>query len=252
MLFRSFLLSSSRKKLLKSLLILKVGEHFVGWRTEIWPFQWRIAISWLCGYFIFQLFNPVLFAYQGPVAAGRMGMSLSIASSIGAVALAWMNTKASPFGNMVARREFAKLDTLFFRTLWQSTILLMVGSAAFLTVLLVASYSFPQYAARVLPPWAFTLLLLTAVMNHVVFSEALYLRAHKQEPFFVQAVMVAILLGSATFLLGRFLGVNAVTVGYFLIGGVFGLTSGTYIFVRKRRAWHGAPSQQLSHEGVGH
>lgn len=29
------------------------------WWTELWPFQWRIAISWLSGYFMFQLFNPV-------------------------------------------------------------------------------------------------------------------------------------------------------------------------------------------------
>ena len=234
----TFLLSSPRRHLLKGLLVYKVGEHFVGWRQEIWPFQWRIAISWLCGYFIFQLFNPVLFAYQGPVAAGRMGMSLSIASSIGAVAIAWMNTKASPFGTLIARGEIKRLDALFFRTLWQSTALLAVGATSFFLVLMVAGSSFPKLAMRVLPPWALALLLLTTIMNHVVFSEALYLRAHKREPFLIQAVMVAILLGCATLVLGRYWGANAVTVGYFMIGGVFGLVSGTYIFLSKRREWH--------------
>ena len=234
----AFLLSSPRRWLLMNLLAYKVGEHFVGWRREIWPFQWRIAISWLCGYFIFQLFNPVLFAYQGPIAAGRMGMSLSIATSIGAVAMAWINTKASPFGSLVARGEIAALDTLFFRTLWQSTALLATGATAFFLVLLVASYRLPNLAMRVLPPWAFALLLLTTIMNHVVFSEALYLRAHKREPFLGQTVIIAVILGCATFLLGRFLGANAVTVGYFTIATILGLPSATYIFIRKRREWH--------------
>ena len=237
----AFLLTAPRRKMVKHLLTYKVQGHFVGWRTEIWPFQWRIAISWLCGYFIFQLFNPVLFAYQGPVAAGQMGMSLSIAASIGAVAMAWINTKASPFGTLVARGEIEKLDTLFFRTLWQSTTLLVCGAAAFFVVLIVAGSHFPRLTSRVLPPWAFVLLLLTTVMNHVVFSEALYLRAHKQEPFFTQAITVATLLGCATWLLGKYSGVDAVTVGYFCIGGVFGFLSGTYIFLTKRRQWHRHP-----------
>jgi hypothetical protein len=236
-----FLLSAPRRKMVKHLLTYKVQEHFVGWRTEIWPFQWRIAISWLCGYFIFQLFNPVLFAYQGPVAAGQMGMSLSIAASIGAVAMAWINTKASPFGTLVARGEIDKLDKLFFRTLWQSTTLLVCGASAFFVVLLVVGDHFPRLTARVLPPWAFALLLLTTVLNHIVFSEALYLRAHKQEPFFTQAITVAILLGCATWLLGKYSGVSAVTVGYFCIGGVFGFVTGTYIFLTKRRQWHREP-----------
>lgn len=234
----AFVLTSPRRPLLKGLLLFRVGEHTIGWRREIWPFQWRIAISWLCGYFIFQLFNPVLFAYQGPVAAGRMGMSLSISSSIGAVAIAWMNTKASPFGNLVARGEIAVLDKLFFRTLWQSTLLLAAGITTFFLILILGSGSFPKLAIRVLPPWAFALLLLTTIMNHIVFSEALYLRAHKREPFLIQAVMVAILLGCTTLILGKYWGANAVTVGYFMIGGVFGLASGTYIFFSKRREWH--------------
>lgn len=239
----SFLLTSPQRKLLKGLLVFPVGQNGVGWRSEIWPFQWRIAISWLCGYFIFQLFNPVLFAFQGPVAAGRMGMSLSIAASIGSVAMAWMNTKASPFGSLVARGEIKALDTLFFRTLWQSTLLLIGGASAFFLALLAIDHSFPKFAMRVLTPWTFALLLLTTIMNHVVFSEALYLRAHKREPFLIQAIIVSILLGGTTFLLGKFSGVNAVTVGYFAIGGVFGLASGTYIFIAKRRDWHGSSSE---------
>jgi len=233
-----FLFRAPRFKLIKNLLTHNAGEHFVGWRTEIWPFQWRIAISWLCGYFIFQLFNPVLFAYQGPVAAGQMGMSLSIASSIGAVAMAWINTKASPFGALVARGDIKALDALFFRTLWQSTTLLCCGAGAFFLVLTFVGSRFPLLAARVLPPWAFALLLLTTIMNHIVFSEATYLRAHKQEPFFWQAATVALFLSGTTWLLGKYFGVGAVTVGYFAIGGIFGLATGTYIFVTKRRQWH--------------
>jgi hypothetical protein len=234
----AFLLFSEHRHLLKNLLFYPVREHFVGWRCEIWPFQWRIAISWICGYFIFQLFSPVLFAYQGPVAAGQMGMSLNIATAIGSVALAWMNTKASPFGALVARGQFVELDRLFFRTLWQSTILLAIGASLFFITLLIGEHHFPNFSTRVLPPWAFSLLLLNAIINHVVCSEALYLRAHKQEPFLIQALISALVIGCSTFLLGKYYGVNAVVVGLFLQGVIVGLPSGTYIFVTKRRQWH--------------
>ena len=74
---------------------------------EVWAFQWRIAVSWLCGYFIFQLYNPVLFAYHGAVTAGQMGMSLSLANALISVAISWVNTKAAPFGAMIAGREYS-------------------------------------------------------------------------------------------------------------------------------------------------
>jgi uncharacterized membrane protein len=234
----AYLLFSRHRRLLKNLLLYPVREHFVGWRREIWPFQWRIAISWICGYFIFQLFSPVLFAYQGPVAAGQMGMSLNIATAVGSVALAWMNTKASPFGAMVARGQFVELDRLFFRTLWQSTILLAIGAGIFFLALLIGEHDFPKLATRVLPPWAFSLLLLTTIINHVLYSEALYLRAHKQEPFLIQAIISAFVIGCSTFLLAKYCGVNAVVVGLFVQGVIVGLPSGTYIFVTKRRQWH--------------
>ena len=235
-----WVLSRSKfRRLLTGLLRYDVTDQQVVWRNEIWPFQWRIAVTWLCSYFIWQMFNPILFALRGPVAAGRMGMSLSIASSIGAVGLAWMSTKAAPFGTMIARGETHKLDRLFFRTLWQSTALIAAAAAVIFFCLVTIVYILPRLAARVLSPWAFALLLLTTIMSHVVSSEALYLRAHKREPFLVQALTMSICISISTVVLARAAGANAVTIGYFLFGGVASLVWGTYLFVTKRREWHG-------------
>ena len=238
-----FLLFSRHRHLLKQLLFRPSDENHVGWRSEIWPFQWRIAVSWICGYFIYQIFSPILFAYQGPIAAGKMGMSLNISAAIAAVALAWMNTKASPFGAMIARGEYKQLDKLFFRTLWQSTLMLCLGNAFFILCLLFAERSFPRLADRMLSPGVFALLLLGSIINHITTSEALYLRAHKQEPFMMQAVVSAILIGTLTFFLGKHYGANAVVYGLFAQGILFGLPSGIYIFLSKRRAWHKARTQ---------
>ena len=99
----------TKRRLLLPLFRLAPGERQIQWWVEVWPFQWRIAVSWICGYFIFQIFNPILFAYWGPVAAGQMGMSLSISGALMSISIAWVNTKAAPFGAMIALREFASL-----------------------------------------------------------------------------------------------------------------------------------------------
>jgi O-antigen/teichoic acid export membrane protein len=241
----AFMFSGTHKPLLRGLFTYPVRGHAVGWRSEIWPFQWRIAVSWLAGYFIYQIFSPVVFAYQGPVAAGQMGMSMSIASAVGSVGLAWMSTKASPFGALVARGEFRELDRIFFKTLWQSTVIIMLGAAALLAVYIVAAPYYPKMALRILPPWVLGLLLLNSIMNHVVCSQALYLRAHKQEPFYVQALISAVLIGVCTVVLGKYYGANAVVVGVFVQGILFGVPYATYIFVTKRKLWHrnGLPIQ---------
>ena len=231
----AFLAMPALRRMLSGLLYRHVGGNSVNWRQDIWPFQWRIAVTWFSSYFISQLITPVLFSFQGAVEAGRMGMSLSITTSIGAIGVAWMGTKASPFGNMIARGENAALDKVFFRTLWQSTVVVATAAAGCFLCLLIGSQRFPQLAMRVLSPWTFALLLLTMVLNHFFFGEALYLRAHKREPLLAQSVVVALVLGLCTVILGKLFGANAVAVGYFLLGGVVRIAWATYVFLTKRR-----------------
>jgi hypothetical protein len=195
-------------------------------------------VSWLCGYFIFQLYNPVLFAFRGAVVAGQMGMSLSLANALQAVAVSWINTKAAPFGALIARREFERLDTIFFKSLRQSMLVCTSGAALVWCGVLYLNWTHMRFASRLLDPFSMAFLLITVLLNVVVFGEATYLRAHKQEKFLLISVLGAVLMALSTYFLGKYYGAPGVVTGSLLIGLIVGLPSGTYIFVKYRRLWH--------------
>jgi O-antigen/teichoic acid export membrane protein len=228
----------NRRHLLLHLFRHPVGQHAVDWWTEVWPFQWRIAISYACGFFIFQLFNPVLFKYWGPAAAGRMGMSLNLSNAIASIAIAWINTKAAPFGAMIARREYASLDRLFFRSVWQSISLAFMGALVVWAGVLLLNHRHLPFAQRVLPPLPFAFLLISMVMNQAVNSWALYLRAHKQEKFLIPSVIGASCLTLSTYFLGRHFGALGMTSGQLVIGLTVGVGLGYYTFAHYRKLWH--------------
>lgn len=233
-------------KLLRGLLSVPKGPHYVSWRQEIWPFQWRIAVSWGSNYFVYQLFTPVLFAFSGPVVAGRMGMSLSIGTSISNVALAWISTKAAPFGSLVAKKQIGALNRLFRKTLIQSTAMLFICEVAGLSVLAGISHFLPKFADRFLPlPW-FAVLLLTILMGHIVICQAYYLRAHKQEPFLWYWIWIALFSAISVYWTGKHWGIAGVTLSYFVCGGVLRLIAATFIFFRKKRLWHGEAIEDVA------
>jgi hypothetical protein len=229
---------SSHWTLLRGLLSHDVDPHRIQWWTEVWPFQWRIAVSYVSGYFIFQLFIPVLFAYWGPAAAGQMGMSLSICNALLAVSISWVSTKSAPFGSMIARKEFDELDRIFFRVLAQSTVVSAVGSLAVWCAVTYINARHLAFAHRVLPPVAFGILLLSMMVNHVVFAEALYLRAHKQEKFLPLSIVGACLISVSTIALGKRFGALGIVSGYCFLNVTVGLTLGTRLFLKYRRIWH--------------
>jgi hypothetical protein len=63
------------------------------------------------------LFNPILFATEGPVVAGQMGMTIQVISAINAFCMSWLNTKVPIYSSYIELKEYAKLDSLFTKTL---------------------------------------------------------------------------------------------------------------------------------------
>jgi hypothetical protein len=226
------------RNLLLPLLRMKTGEHAIRWSTEILPFQWRIAVSWASAYFVLQIMNPVAFRFCSPAEAGALGMSLTIAGTLGAVPLAWMTTKAAPFGALIAKKDYAALDSLFFRALTQSTVILLAGIIALLGVLPVLFSWFPRFHNRVLSLPYVGILLLATVCNHVTVGQAYYLRAHKKEPFLFFWVFLAAASGTLLVLFAKRWGLDGVVWAYFLCAGLLRVSAATHIFLKKRREWH--------------
>lgn len=231
---------SRHRNLLLSLLRYQTHGHRIHWIQEVWPFQWRIAVSWLCGYFIYQLYNPVLFAFRGPVVAGQMGMSLSLVNALQAVAISWMNTKSAPFGAMVARKEFSQMDYVFFRALWQATAVFASGAVLIIAGDWLLNARHLHFAHRLLSAPCLAAMLGATAVNVIVFGEALYLRAHKQEKFLVNSVLGAVLVASSTWYMAKHYGAGGVVAGNLAIAFLVGLPLGTYVFVKYRRLWHAA------------
>jgi uncharacterized membrane protein len=167
-----------------------------------------------------------------------MGMSVQISSAISGVALSWINTKASPFGSLIARKDYTALDKLFFRAAWQSWAIYWIGALMFLLVLIYGGPDFPKLAKCVLEPWSFALLLVSTSIGHASACQALYLRAHKREPFLWVTIVSSILIATSTLALAPKFGVNGVIVGTCIISVLYGLPAGTFVFISKRRQWH--------------
>ncbi|MGD1081468.1 MAG: hypothetical protein ABR881_24360 [Candidatus Sulfotelmatobacter sp.] len=229
---------SARRSFLVDLLTHKTEGQHVSWQNEIWPFQWRIAISWISGYFVYQTFNPFLFAFKGPVAAGQMGMSLSFANSLMVIAMAWVSTKAAPFGSLIAQKRYPQLDALFFKALRQSTFVAGLGVIGVWSATTYLHSTHSRYAHKLLSPLPFALLLLAAVLNHIFASIATYLRAHKQEKLFQLSLSIAIVVLLSNYFFAKTSGPLGMVAGYLVIMAVMGLGCGTLIFNKYRKLWH--------------
>lgn len=219
--------------------LLAFRSPFAGmdWRREIWPFHWRIGISWVSGYLIFQLFSPLLFVSQGPVAAGQMGLSLQVVGAINSVAMAWISTQAPLYGRMVARGEGRALDQLFMRGFAQSSIVLLCCLLAALAMLQGFTVMNSPFAERVMPLPLMAGMAGIALANHVIFAQATLLRAHKQDPFMLLSVLNGLLTAlMAVALIPRY-GLTGAVVSYGAATLLIGLAGGTAIFLRKRKQW---------------
>jgi len=215
----------------------KLGN--ISWRNEIWPFQWRIAVSWMAGYFIFDIVNPIAFYFCGPVDAGRFGMSFQIIRIISGIAMTWITTKAPRIGMLVARQQWAELDALWWRSTIQAFAIFLVGLAAFFALLPFSAYFLPQLPTRLGPP-AVALWLGAGMAAAIwVTAMAVQLRAHKREPYMWISVANALLSVAFILPLVKHWGIIGEAAGYTL--GIWAiLIPAIRIYKTKKREYRSA------------
>ncbi len=212
------------------------SKNVFSWRNEIWPMQWRIGISWISGYFIFQLFTPVLFHYFGAVEAGRMGMTISISMIITSIGYVWMQANTPELTQLAAKKKWAEFDEVFFRYFKQSLIFVFVAIIAIMVLINLLKGS--AYYTRVLSPDLLLIVLLSFAISHIINVLAYYLRIHKEEPFMILSLIGAFILAVGVINFGSLYGARGITYYLLIVNIVYGLPSAWWMWSRMRRRWH--------------
>lgn len=118
-------------------------------------------------YFIGYTANPLLFAFRGPIEAGQMGMSRSIAELVAGVGMPWVSTRSVTYGIHVNRRDYASLDRIALRsTLLGIGVAACAAVAAVVGIFLSGHSSLrwvPHLTGRILPFAGIGLLMVSTV-----------------------------------------------------------------------------------------
>ena len=183
------------------------------WKNEIYPLLARYSVSWLSGYAMFQLFSPIMFYYNGPVEAGKIGLSISLFTAIFSISNIWTTSQIPLFGMAIANHDFVELLKIFSRGLKRSII-------TYLVLVLCAGgfYIFGREHYAVLTKFlslpSLLMLAFAWFLQLIIHNYAIFLRSFKQDPLVAVSVIAAIHTVAVTILCIKYLGPDYSLLGF--------------------------------------
>ncbi len=164
----------------------------VNWRRDIFPLQWRIGLSWISGYILFNLFTPIVFSTHGSVEAGRLGIAIAIFSAVTSLGMSWVTARAPQWTMRISRGEHHNLNKHFALSVIQSTCF-----TALLSLLIILSIDIMynngiEIGHRIVNINILYWMGLSSTINCLIFGCATFMRAHKEEPMMIPSIVGAL------------------------------------------------------------
>ena len=182
------------------------------YRTE----QARSAQLWIALWLTPQLLAPVLLRMRGGDEAGRMGITLAIATGPLTLGIAWLHGRYPSFGAMIAEGRTREFDALARRAVAEAAIVFAALCTIIVGIVLLLPHVVPVFAMRFLPPLSLIALMTGNFAALLLQAMAGWLRAFKDEGIFAPIVggaaavviscAVAGVLGGANLMAGVFAG----------------------------------------------
>jgi|APSaa5957512535_1039671.scaffolds.fasta_scaffold05261_3 O-antigen/teichoic acid export membrane protein len=215
---------------------LKIGNNNFNWNTEVWPLQWRFGTSWLSGYMLISMHTPLLFYMQGPIEAGQMGVTMTIANMLSMLSLSWVTSKIPKMTKLASIKEWSKLDNVYWNVLFKSCAAYTLGAVIFF--LLRLAFESSEYSNRFLPTIETAWLLVAMGFYHISGIFSTYLRIHMKEPFLWLAIIGSTLtLISAIFIVPQW-GTMGVVVILTIVNALFFFPAVLLLWIYLRKKWH--------------
>ena len=230
-----FLLINRFKKTIRALWTIS-RNHIYSWKNEFFPLLGRYAISWASGYFIFQMYTPLMFHYKGAVDAGKVGISITLWLGVFSISNVWISAITPKINMFISRKDWKNLDRLFFKNLILSNITFLTG---IITVFLLIFFLknkisfFDRFVNNISMAFLAAGWLLQVNVNGL----AVYLRAHKEEPLVIPSAVSAIYIVTVTLFSAKYLPPEYFFLG-FISSYLWGIPWILTIFNQKRKRCH--------------
>jgi hypothetical protein len=173
---------------------MTVAEFRRIWRFEIFPLQWRISISWISGYFIFQLLTPLVFYRFGPVLAGQLGFAISAMSSILFVSTTFSSSVAPRLASLFHSSSIIEFNALFDVSFRRSFLAIVFFTQLFVLLVYFIHLIGGDMSDRFLPWDQLFVYSLSVIMSSIVYCWSIYLRAQSIEPLMALSAMAALVM----------------------------------------------------------
>jgi hypothetical protein len=229
-----FLLFFNFRKLIYQM--FNASKGFISnWRKDFLQLIWKYALSWSSGYFIFQIYTPLMFHFHGAAEAGKVGISIALVTAAFSISNVWMYVATPKLNMFASKQNWRAMDNLLLKTVTLSVLTFTLGGIFVISIM----YFFPEISLlkRFLGIVPMSFLFASWILLIVIYGLATYLRAHKQEPMVLISIVSAIYIVVTTFFSIKFLDPKYLFLGFFT-AQVLGLPATIMVFIKKRREWH--------------
>ncbi len=213
-----------------------ISKHFAySWKEKFVTLQWRYAISWASGYFIFQMYTPVMFHYYGPVEAGRVGLSIVLWTAVFSISNSWIYAIIPKLNMLISHKNWNQLDDLFYKRLLLACMTYVTGA---LSVFVLVAFFRGKWEIinRLADNTTLLFLGIGWFLQIVVNSLAVYLRSHKREPLAVPSFVSAVYIVITTILCAYYLPPHYFFLGY-ISSYIWGMPWILFIFFKNKKVW---------------
>jgi hypothetical protein len=199
---------------LPALLLAGVKGLATRYRTE----QGRSARLWIALWVTPQLLAPVILRTRGGDEAGRLGVTLAVATAPLTLAIAWLHGRYPSFGALVAEGRTRDFDALARRAAIEAVSVFAAICVLLTGVVLLLPFALPALAMRFLPPMSLVALMAGNLAGLLLQAMAGWLRAFRDE-----GIAAPIVAGAAAVVISS--GIAGAMGGAQLMAAVFAASS---------------------------
>jgi O-antigen/teichoic acid export membrane protein len=214
MLFSSVLQGILLWMAFKKFIIPFVGELKIktNWNKEISKLLMKYALSFVGGFLFLQLFTPIAFHFYGPVFAGQVGISITLATSIFQIANIWIYVIMPKMNMLASKKKIGELFAVFKKNFVFSVATFIFASFCAMILLVVLPES---YSSRFLPLSVFFILLVAWLLQLIINNLATLSRSFKVEKFVMPSLVMGIYTAVITFAVSVYLSEEYFFAGFF-------------------------------------